>query len=487
MALHKSRASKKVLPSMSLTTQPTPGVPLVANPSASRVLVPGSRDLGATLPPFPFNPLLDAPAPRTRGTVIFGLFVFLFFVVGGVGWAVFAPLAEASIAPGVIKVEGSRRTIQHLEGGIVEEILVRDGAKVEQGQVLMRLDDIESSVMVETQRAQRWALMAQDARLNAELSRAREIAFPPELLASIHPRAIDSIAGQRALFEARTASLLSQLQVLEARINQQTAVIQGARGQLASTRRQLTLIKQEEEMTRALVTQGLQRLPQLLSLQRSSAGLDGTIEDLNSQIDRANGSIAESRRQIQQTEEQRMQDNSLEVRDVRGKLAEAEEKLRAAADVMTRREIVAPESGTVVNQRIFTLGAVVKPGDPVMDLVPNHDRLIAEVNVQPYDIDVVYPGLKSEIRLPAFKQRLVPYLHGQVTWVAADVTTNDQTRQQYYRAYVLIDQDQLASLPNVFLTPGMPVEAHVQVGERSFFRYITQPIRDSFHRAFREQ
>ncbi|MFC7693705.1 HlyD family efflux transporter periplasmic adaptor subunit [Paeniroseomonas aquatica] len=154
---------------------------------------------------------------------------------------------------------------------------------------------------------------------------------------------------------------------------------------------------------------------------------------------------------------------------------------------MTRREIVALESGTVVNQRFFTLGAVVKPGDPVMDLVPDHDRLIAEVNVQPTDIDVVYPGLRSEIRLPAFKQRLVPYLHGQVTWVAADVTTNDQNRQQYYRAYILIDQEQLASLPNVFLTPGMPVEAHVQIGERSFFRYITQPIRDSFHRAFREQ
>ena len=472
---------------MSLTNQSSSTVLVPTASSDKRVLVPGSRDIGATLPPFPFNPLLDSPTPRTGGTAIFGLLVFLVFVVGGVTWAVFAPLAEASIAPGVIKVEGSRRTIQHLEGGIIDEIVVRDGAKVQQGQVLMRLDGIESSVMVETQRAQRWALMAQDARLTAELAKARDISFPSELQASTSARAMESMTGQRALFEARTASLLSQIQVLQARVDQQTAVISGARGQLASTRRQLTLIKQEEEMTRSLVSQGLQRLPQLLALQRSSAGLDGSIEDFNGQIDRANGAINEARRQIQQTEEQRMQDNSLELRDVRGKLAEAEERLRAAADVMTRREIVAPDSGTVVNQRFFTLGAVVKPGDPVMDLVPDHDRLIAEVNVQPYDIDVVYPGLRSEIRLPAFKQRLVPYLHGQVTWVAADVTTNDQNRQQYYRAYVLIDQEQLASLPNVFLTPGMPVEAHVQIGERSFFRYITQPIRDSFHRAFREQ
>ena len=217
------------------------------------------------------------------------------------------------------------------------------------------------------------------------------------------------------------------------------------------------------------------------------AALEGTIEDLNGQIDRANASITEARKQIQTTIDQRLQEASTERREVRGKLAETEEKLRAAADVATRREIVAPETGTLVNQKVFTVGAVLKPGDPIFDLVPSQDRLVAEVNVQPNDIDVVYPGLQAEIRLPAFKQRLVPYLHGHVTWVAADVTSNEQTRQQYYRAYILIDQGQVERLPNVFLTPGMPVEAHIQVGQRTFFRYITQPIRDSFTRAFREQ
>ena len=239
-------------------------------------------------------------------------------------------------------------------------------------------------------------------------------------------------------------------------------------------------------MRRGLVGQGLARLPDLLAVQRALAGLEGSIQQYTGEIERAQATIAEAQRQIQQTLDQRLQEVSAELREVRGKLAEVEERLRAAADVQTRRDILAPEAGTVVNMRIFTLGAVVKPGDPVMDLVPDHDRLVAEVNVPPSDIDVVHPGLKAEVRLPAFKQRLVPYLHGEVTWVAADVTVNDQSRQQYYRSYVLIDRDQLAHLPNVFLTPGMPVEAHVQIGERSFFRYITQPIRDSFHRAFRE-
>jgi HlyD family secretion protein len=125
--------------------------------------------------------------------------------------------------------------------------------------------------------------------------------------------------------------------------------------------------------------------------------------------------------------------------------------------------------------------------EPVLDLVPEGDRLVAEVNVQPFDIDVVHPGLDAEVRLPAFKQRLLPYLHGRVTWVAADATINEQTRQSHYRAHILIDRGDLERLPGAHLVPGMPVEAQVQLGRRSFFRYVTQPIRDSFGRAFREQ
>ncbi len=446
------------------------------------------RDFGGALPPFPPHAMLDAPAPRTRWPVLFGMTVFLVFVVGFGAWSAVAPLAEAAIAPGVIKVEGSRRTVQHLEGGIVREILVRDGSKVEAGQVLVRLDDIQSDTATEAQRAQRWALMAQDASLVAETGKPGEpIEFPPELLNSASPRARDAVRGQREVYEARTASLNSQLRVLRARVEQQQAAIRGAQGQMVATRSQLALIRQEEGMRRWLVAQGLARLPDLLALQRAMAGLEGTMQDLAGQVDRANATIAEAERQIQQVMDQRLQEVSTELREVRGKLADVEERLRAATDVQTRRDILAPEAGTVVNLKLFTLGAVVRPGDAVLELVPDNDRLVAEVNVQPSDIDVVFPGLHSEVRLPAFKQRLVPYLSGEVTWVAADVTTNEQTRQQYYRTFVLIDREELKRYPNVFLTPGMPVEAHIQIGQRSFFRYMTQPIRDSFARAFREQ
>ena len=477
---------------MSTELATSPAAPAAARQltvAPGRALAPlARRDFGSALPPFPSHALLDAPAPRTRWPVVFGSLVFLVFVVGFGVWSVMAPLAEAAIAPGVIKVEGNRRTVQHLEGGIVREILVRDGSKVEPGQVLMRLDDVQSDTTAETQRAQRWALMAQDARLVAELGKPGDpIAFPLELLASTHPRARDAVSGQLELHGTRTVSLNSQLQVLRARIDQQQAAIRGAQGQIAATRNQLTLVRQEEAIRRGLVGQGLGRLPELLQVQRAMAALEGTMHDLSGQVDRANATIAEAERQIQQVLDQRQQEVSTELREVRGRLADAEERLRAAADVQTRREILAPEAGTVVNLRVFTLGAVVRPGDAVLEIVPDKDRLVAEVNIQPSDIDVVFPGLQSDIRLPAFKQRLVPLLTGEVSWVAADVTINEQTRQQYYRAYILIDREQLATLPNVFLTPGMPVEAHVRIGERTFFRYLTQPILDSFARAFREQ
>ena len=448
--------------------------------------VPTPRGLRPAIE-LPYDPLLDSKRPRTGGAVIFGLIVMVGFFGGFMAWATLAPLSEAAIAPGVIKVEGTRRTLAHLEGGIVQEILVRDGTRVEAGQVVMRLDDVQSGATLDGLRAQRFALMAQTARLAAEAARAAQVTFPPDLATSTNSRAIEALTGQIALFDARRTSLLSQTAVMETRENQQLAVISGVQGQMIATRRQLELIRQEEVMRRGLVQQGLARLPELLALQRGLHGLEGQIVDLQGQMDRGQASIAEARTTIRQMTDQRMQEVSTDERDVAARLADVEERIRAAADVSTRREVLAPEAGTVVNLRAFTIGAAIRPGDPMMDLVPLQDRLVAEVNVQPNDIDVVYPGLVAEIRLPAFKQRLVPYLRGHVTFVAADVTTDPQTRQTYFRAYIAIDQEQLARLPSVFLVPGMPVEGHVQTGQRSFWRYMTQPVRDSMARAFHEQ
>jgi len=419
--------------------------------------------------------------------VVLGLAALLAFGGGLTAFSVLVPLSEAAIAPGVIKAEGSRRTVAHLEGGIVREILVRDGDTVRAGQLLMRLDDVQSASNQDALQAQRWALLAQDSRIAAEIAGAPEIAFAPPLMQANEARATEAMNGQRVLFASRQASLRSQLQVLESRILQHQAVGTSAEAQLQSQRRQLELLQREEADVRGLVRQGLERMPRLLALQRQLASTEGTIADLTSQIERARAMVTEAQAQIRQVMDQRLQEVTTEGREVRVKLADVEEKLRAAADVSARREIVAPEDGTVLNIRFFNPGAVVRPGEPVMELVPARDKLIAEVQVAPHDIDVVHPGLQAEVRLPAFKQRLVPFLDGEVTVVAGDVTTEERTLREYYRVRIAIDEKQLSRLENVELRAGMPVEAQIQIGERSFLRYMIQPILDSFHRAFREQ
>lgn len=458
--------------------------------SLGQGVVPTRRDL--TLPSSLVN-LADTPQPPTRGIIWLGLLSMAVFIGGFGAWSVFAPLAEAAIAEGVIKVEGQRRVIANLEGGSVRQLLVRDGDRVQAGQVLMRLSDVQASATAETARAQRWGLLAQLARLNGEAAGTSIIVFPDDLSAAARgqgldaERAADAVNGQRALFQARTISVKSQIAVLQDRVDQQLAVIDSAEHQQRATGQQLALIRREVEMKQTLFARGLSSLTTLLQLQRSQAGLEGTIGDLSGQIQRAHAAIAECQSSMKQIQNQRLQDVSNDMREARTKLNEVEDKLRAAQDVTVRRDVVAPEDGTILGMRIFNVGAVVKPGDPVMELVPSHDRLVAEVNLSPNDIDVVYPGLDAQIRLPAFKQRLMPFVTGRVVFVASDVTTDERTKNNYYRMQILLDRDQLDHLPNVRLTPGMPVEAMVQLGERSLFRYITQPVLDSFHRAFHEQ
>ena len=450
-------------------------------------LSPSGTDILAPARTAPVPPVLEMPRPRTRGPVLLGVAALLAFVGGFAAFSVLVPLSEAAIAPGTIKAEGSRRSIAHLEGGIVREILVRDGDQVHAGQPLLRLDDVQAVTGREAARAQRWSLLAQDSRVAAEIAGAPAIAFPPDLLATNDPRAREAMDGQRVLFASRQASLRSQLQMLEQRILQFQSAGASAEAQIGSQRRQLALLQREEADVQVLVRQGLERFPRLLGLQRQVASADGTIADLAAQMERARAQVAEAQFQIRQVMDQRLQEVSTEGREVRTKLNDAEERLRAADDVSARREILAPEDGTVLNARFFNPGAVVRAGEPVMELVPARDKLIAEVRVAPTDIDSVHPGLRAEIRLPAFKQRLVPFLNGEVTVVAGDVTTEERSGQEYYRVRVTIDEEQLSRLENVTLRAGMPVEAQIQVGERSFLRYMIQPLIDSFHRAFREQ
>ncbi len=426
--------------------------------------------------------------PRTFVPMVVGLLAIAAFCGTFGAWSAIAPLSSAAVAPGVIKVEGSRRTVQHLEGGIVREILARDGDRVTAGQVLARLDDVASMAQHATARSQRIALMAHHARLTSELAELREIAWPREIADERQDlRVADAIAAQTALFVSRRTALESQMRVVEEKIMQLYAAVTSAEAQIKSHDEQVALLRSEITIVSEVVRLGLEKKARLLGLQRQEASLLGNRSDLEAQIKRSRASIAENLAQMRSLRDHQKQEVSGELTDVRQKLIDAQEREKQAADVAVRREIVAPVAGAVLNSRVLTIGGVVKPGDAILDIVPADDRLVAEVQVGPGDIDVVHNGLSAEIRLPAFKQRLVPFVSGKVTFVSADAVIEERTQRSYYRAHIVFDEQELARLNGVHLTPGMPVEGVILVGERTFLEYLLQPLRDSFVRAFREQ
>ncbi|MBC9209632.1 HlyD family type I secretion periplasmic adaptor subunit [Roseomonas aerophila] len=421
----------------------------------------------------------------TGGVICFGIVALVIFFGGLSAWSTMGPPTEAAIAVGQIRSEGKRRIIQHFEGGIVRDILARDGDLVKAGQVLMRLDNAQSEADLEVLRGQRWALLAQSARLRAEADVAQNIGLAQLSHLSADLRDIEAVDGQQVLFGARLASLMSQLQILTDRIAQHEAALASARAQIHSQKRQLELLRREERDVRNLVAQGLERVTRLLELQRNSASVEGNLQNLIGQAERAIASVQEARSQIQQVRNQRQADVAAEARDVWARLNEIDDRLRAAQDIARRREVISPEDGTVIASRFFNVGAVVRPGEQVMDLVPTHDRLVVEVQLSPNDVDIVRPGLQAEIRLPGFKRRLLQFLDGRVISVANDVTVDERSRNAYYQVQVEIVENQFVPLRGIDLRPGMPAEIQIKTGSRSLFRYLAQPMVDSFHQVFR--
>jgi HlyD family secretion protein len=472
-----------------MTTALTSTGPQPGPRSKGGALVPAGLAVpGAYRPPqTDLGPL--SAAPSTRGAVWFGLLAIIIFLGGGAAWSFLAPLSAAAVAPGVIKAEGNRRTVQHLEGGIVREILVKDGDQVQAGRVLMRMDDVASLSTLASLRDTRWQLVAQEARILAELSRAPELRFPADLqqAALSEPRATDAVASQQTLFASRRAATENQRQMLISRLQQMEAQIGSTEGQLRSQQRQLELAKDLVRMSQELMARGLEPRQRMIERQRLQESTEGNIIDLQGQILRTRNQMIETTAQLRLVDDQLNNELGDQLRDVRGKLVDVEERMRPAADAAQRRDVVAPVAGTVLNLRFFTAGGVVKPGDPILDIVPTDDPLVAEVQVQPNDIRSVHVGLQAEVRLPAYKARVLPYLHGHVITVASDTLVDERTRAPYYKAQIRIDPAQLARYPEVELVPGMLVETMIVTGERSLWEYITQPLRDSFARAFREQ
>jgi HlyD family type I secretion membrane fusion protein len=431
---------------------------------------------------------LEAPSDSSWRPALAGWLIIAAFFGGFGVWAATAPLDGAVVASGVVKVDGNRKSVQHLDGGIVKELRVRDGDRVKAGDVLIVLDDTQTRAEVQILFEQYVALRATEVRLLAELANANELVMPAELANRQGDVYAASIwAGQVKQFETRRAALEGQRQVILEKINQLQSQIDGADAQVKAYTEQIDSVRAEADSVAPLVDKMLLPRPRLLQLQRTAYGLDGQIADAQANIAKFKQAIGEQQLQIAQLQNERMAEVTKDLREVQSKLAEVLPKRTNAEATLARMVIRSPYAGRVVGLSVFSIGGVIQRGEKILDIVPEDDDLTVEVQVAVEDISEVHPDMRAEMHLTAYKQRIVPTIHGQVLHVSADRLTDPKTSNAYFVAQIRPDLGELADLPDVHLYPGMPASVMIPTKSRTALDYIVGPLVESFHHAFRQR
>jgi len=432
------------------------------------------------------DPELDFLNPQRLiriGGVVVVVFAIVFF-----GWAALAPLDSAIVSQGVLVVETHRKTIQHLEGGIVRSIYVKEGQRVPAGATLVQLDDTEARASLDLVRGEADALAAEQARLEAERDGADHISFPPDLVARKNdPKVAEALRGEQNTFDTHRATLAKQQDIYNQRINENRRIVAGLDSQQTSIDQQTALIAQETQSVQQLFDKGLSTLPRLLQLKRQAADLTGQHGQIAEKIAQVNLDSGEDELQIVNLRNQFMNDVVKDLRDVQTKRFEAMDRLHAATDIVSRLRMTSPVAGKVVNLAVHTRGAVIRPGDTVMEIVPINDQLDVEAHVRPEDADQVHIGMSAKVSFGAYQQRRLPMILGTVTNVSADRLVDAHTNQPYFAVTVSVDRSQLKDYPEVKLIPGMPVDVALDTGARTALEYFMEPITSVFRRGMRER
>jgi HlyD family type I secretion membrane fusion protein len=415
------------------------------------------------------------------------IIVAIFFGVFGT-WVAIAPLRGAVVANGVVKVDGNRKSVQHLEGGIVKELRVKEGDKVAAGDVVMVLDESQARTEHEVLTRDLIVLRATEERLRAELAHRSQMTFPEVLKASGDDRYVKEVwDAQVHQMEVRLAALDGQRQVIKEKIAQLESQIVGLEAQIKAYTAQVGSIKDERASLLPLMERGLVARPRVLQLERTADGLDGQIADAGANIAKARQAIAEQLQQTAQLDNDRMTDVAKDLRDTQAKLLEVIPKLMHARSVLDRIEIRSPYTGRVVGLSVFSVGGVINRGDKIMDVVPDRESLVVEAQVAVEDISQVHPDMRAEVHLTAYKQRTIPIVHGDVIQVSADRLTDPKTNNPYFVALVRVDENELADLPHIRLYPGMPATVMIPTVERTALDYLIGPLVMSFNHAFRQR
>jgi len=405
-------------------------------------------------------------------------------------WSAIAPIHGAVIASGQVVVESNRKAIQHLEGGVIREILVREGQLVEEDELLVRMDSTVNAARLSLIDGQLAELYARRARLTAERDAAAEVNQPNGLESVLARTDFPSIYnGQINLFQARRATRTRQVSLLEERIVQQDKRMGGITAQSRSITSQSRLIRDELESVRSLYEKGFAPLTRVRALERESERLSGEKGSLTASLAEADSVIAEARLEIERLHETVREEAITELRAVEATVAEMEERRIAAADALTRTNIKAPQAGRVIGLSVHTLGGVIAAGAPLMEIVPQGDRLEIAARVSPQDVEKVHAGQEAVVRFSSFSARMTPEADGVVRFVSPDSLVDPVTGAAYY--LVMIDLPEPDKLGEVLrgapLVPGMPTEAFIKTGKQPAINFLLRPLTDALSRSLREE
>lgn len=417
---------------------------------------------------------------------LIGLFVLL-STLGIFGlWAYLAPIDGAAIASGFVTVKSHKRIVQHLDGGIVSQLLVKDGDIVKKGDVLLILDGTENKAQLEITRGQYITLVAQIARLKTERDGKSFVVYPENLNNTTDPRTLESQQTEDQIFTARKNAREGEMTILKQRIDQLYSKIGGLKGQRASKHELVVSYSEEIRDLKELLAEGFADKQRLRDVERNHTLNKGEISALNSDIAAIKIQIGETKLEILQLEKKFQEELAGKLSEAQTNLYDINQRMRATMDKVTRIDIKAPVSGRVMGLAVHTLGGVIQPGHSILDIVPQQEELIIDAQVSPLDIDRVSIGLVTEVRFTAFKQALTPVIEGKVINLSADRLIEEKTGAPYYQAQIELTPESHQKMKHLELVPGMPVEVLIKTGERSLFEYLTKPISNAFARSFIE-
>ncbi|ELV8641489.1 HlyD family type I secretion periplasmic adaptor subunit [Vibrio vulnificus] len=419
-----------------------------------------------------------------KGPIVMG-FLSIALFGGGIGyWAATAKLESAAIAYGDLSVSSQRQAIQHLEGGIVERLMIQEGDYVEKGQLLIQLSEQQSLSRLESLKGRFVHAVAKESRLKAEFNNTSEIVWESDLeKMAISNTLLEAQQIQKKIFEARARYFESKLNIVHQTISGAKLELNNLKQTKKIERERLSLIEEEILSNQTLVKQGFSGKSTLLQLKRLATEVRSTLSQLDRQTLTVQKRIDENQSRLEEMALERINEVVVELREAQNEIVSIREEYRVAQDIYTRTGIRAPISGKVVNMKVFTEQGVIRSGETLLELVPDDDSLIVEARVSPQDIDLISPGLDARVRLTALNARIQEPLNGKVLTVSAD-KLSEQNKEDYYLARIALN-DQDAQQHQ--LTAGMNAEVLILSRPRTPISYLLKPITESFNRAFREE